>query len=316
MAKKKINVTLIVIISVIAIGIFVTIGFLTNWFQGKKTNKDKLYNPVLEGKMSNQGLKKSVGNIVPDTYKTNKYYFSGTNAMWNMYEKKGDRVYFQTEEEGEKKCAEANNKCKELKDPGGKCCTGMIPIPPLKKGDKTMRFVGVAGYNAQSIYFNDKFPYSEVEQEEQINDERKKEDTKKIKNLINMNNNIKKSSGTLSTKKKKETEETKTKLPKTKKDKFTIKKNYPFYRSLKICDDSSPDKKWSKCLFDTPREAAYFCDKYNKENGESLNESDQDGNELKDVCIGFSTTKDTKYLLLGNRYISPAQTFKEGRVDE
>ena len=119
-----------------------------------------------------QGLKKSVGNIVPDTYKTNKYYFSGTNAMWNMYEKKGDRVYFQTEEEGEKKCAEANNKCKELKDPGGKCCTGMIPIPPLKKGDKTMRFVGVAGYNAQSIYFNDKFPYSEVEQEEQINDER------------------------------------------------------------------------------------------------------------------------------------------------
>lgn len=314
MAKKKINVTLIVIISVIAIGIFVTIGFLTNWFQGKKTNKDKLYNPVLEGKMSNQGLKKSVGNIVPDTYKTKKYYFSGTNAMWNMHEKNDDRVYFQNEVKGEKKCADANNKCKELKDPEGKCCTGMIPIPPLKKGDKTMRFVGVAGYNAQSVYFNDKFPDSKREQEEQKTDERKKEDTEKINNLIN--NNIKKSSGTLSTKKKKEKKEEETKLPTTKKNKFTLKGNYPFYRSLNICDDSSPDKKWSKCLFDNPRDAAYACDSYNKKYGESLNELDQDGNELKDVCIGFSTTKDTKYLLLGNRYISPAQTFKEGRVDE
>ena len=88
MVKKKINVTLIVIISVIAIGIFVTIGFLTNWFQGKKTNKDKLYNPVLEGKMSNQGLKKSVRNIVPSTYKPDQYYYSGSQAMWNSYSKK------------------------------------------------------------------------------------------------------------------------------------------------------------------------------------------------------------------------------------
>ena len=303
MAKKKINVTLIVIISVIAIGIFVTIGFLTNWFQGKKTNKDKLYNPVLEGKMSNQGLKKSVGNIVPDTYDPDKYHYSGTNAMWNMYEKNGDRVYFQTEEEGEKKCAEANNTCTNQEE----CCTGMIPIPPLKQGDKTMNFVGVAGYNPQSMYFNSKFPNlkSRLESDKEKSEERRK--------------NIDKSSGTFSTKKKKKKkkkEETETKLPKTEKDKFTKKGNYPFYRSLKICDDSSPDKKWSKCLFDTPRDAAFACDKYNKENGESLNELDQDGNELKDVCIGFSTTKDTKYLLLGNRYISPAQTFKEGRVDE
>ena len=315
MAKKKINVTLIVIISVIAIGIFVTIGVLTNWFQGKKTNKDKLYNPVLEGKMSNQDLKKSVKNTVPNTYDPDKYHYGGSQAMWNMYEKNGDRVYFQTEEDGEKQCAEANNTCTSLKDPT-KCCTGMIPIPPLKQGYKTMNFVGVAGYNPQGMYYNNKYSglNSKLKEQQEYNTDRRQNIDDMTKEINNSIKNIKKSSGTFSTKKKKKKEETETKLPKTEKDKFTKKGTYPFYRSLKICDDSSPDKKWSECLFKTPREAAYVCDKYNKEHGESLNETDE--KELKDVCIGFTETKEKKYLLLGNRYISSAQTFKQGRVDE
>lgn len=299
MAKKKINVTLIVIISVIVIAIFVTIGVLTNWFQGSKLN-----NPVLEGKMSNNYFK-SVKNTVPATYKPDKYYYGGNQAMWNMYEKDFNRVYFPSEKDGEQQCAEANNTCTNQEG----CCTGMIPISPFEKDGKTMKFVGVAGYNPQIIYYNSKYPGLE-----KILSEQKDEgDTKKINNLIN---NIKTSSRTLSSEKKKETEETENKRPTTKKNKFTKKGNYPFYRSLNICDDSSLDKKWSKCLFDTPRKAAYFCDKYNKEHGKTLNDKDEDGNELKDFCVGFSETKEKKYLLLGNRYISSAQTFQNGKVDE
>ena len=134
-----------------------------------------------------------------------------------------------------------------------------------------------------------------------------------IKNLIN-NNKI-----AYSTKKneEKEKKEEETKLPTTKKNKFTLKGSYPFYRLLNICDDSSPDKKWSKCLFDNPRQAAYICDSYNKKYGkELLKDTDEDGKKLNNVCIGFSETENKKYLLLGNRFISTAQTFQNGQIQE
>ena len=102
-----------------------------------------------------------------------------------------------------------------MDDPGGKCCTGMIPIPPLKKDGKTMNFVGVAGYNAEGVYYNSKYPLlktvlSRQEKEELSQNKNDKIKTEAIREnnakIIREINNYKNSSGTLSTSTKKKKE--------------------------------------------------------------------------------------------------------------